>query len=466
MFKSDRVRLSTLITNADVDPNAAIAYSKLNLTNGIVNADINASAAIAYSKLNLATSIVNADIAVGAAIAYSKLNLTGSILNADINASAAIAYSKLNLTGSIVNADISASAAIAYSKLNLATSIVNTDVSASAAIAYSKLNLSASIVNADISSSASIARSKISRPTVNPRTSNYTATTGDNYIFCDTSSGGFTVSLFTTGSGSGFELTIVKLSGDNNVVTIDGNGSQTIDGELTQTLGRQFEAITIVSNSTTNTWQIVNRFFFSPIVTKSSAYTVIPWDETILCDTGSAWTLTLLPSAGMAGKELIIKKTTSDTNALTISPAGVETIDGASSYVITRQYESVTLVSNGSNWFVKSSFTPGRVISNASAKQRIEWAHITGASANISAQSSSAVSGVTRSSAGLYTINFTSGYFSAAPVIAIFVENTAAAKFYYSQSAVDTSGFSIRFSNTADSANVDANFCLMILGTA
>ena len=46
-----------LLVNANIDPAAAIAYSKLNLTNSIVNADINSSAAIAYSKLNLTGSI-------------------------------------------------------------------------------------------------------------------------------------------------------------------------------------------------------------------------------------------------------------------------------------------------------------------------------------------------------------------------------------------------------------------------
>ncbi len=39
----------------------------------IVNADINSSAAIAYSKLSLSNSIVNADVSTSAAIAYSKL---------------------------------------------------------------------------------------------------------------------------------------------------------------------------------------------------------------------------------------------------------------------------------------------------------------------------------------------------------------------------------------------------------
>lgn len=61
------------IVNADVSASAAIAYSKLALSNSIVNADINAAAAIAYSKLNLSASIVNADVAAAAAIAYSKL---------------------------------------------------------------------------------------------------------------------------------------------------------------------------------------------------------------------------------------------------------------------------------------------------------------------------------------------------------------------------------------------------------
>lgn len=57
--------------------------------------------------------LVNANIDPAAAIAYSKLALTGSILNADLAGS--IAYSKLSLTGAILNADLAGS--IAASKL-------------------------------------------------------------------------------------------------------------------------------------------------------------------------------------------------------------------------------------------------------------------------------------------------------------------------------------------------------------
>ena len=74
-----------LILNKNVDPAAAIAKSKLDLTgaNGIVNADVAAAAAIAYSKLNLANSIVSSDI------------VDGTITNSDINAAASINLSKL-----------------------------------------------------------------------------------------------------------------------------------------------------------------------------------------------------------------------------------------------------------------------------------------------------------------------------------------------------------------------------------
>lgn len=110
--------------------------------------------------------IVNANISASAAIAYSKLTLTDSIVNADINSAAAIAYSKLNLTGSIVNADVSASAAIAYSKLNLAGSIVNTDISASAAIARSKLAVGTAdhvVINSGTGAFSSEAQLAVSR---------------------------------------------------------------------------------------------------------------------------------------------------------------------------------------------------------------------------------------------------------------------------------------------------------------
>ncbi len=102
------------ITNTDINASAAIAYSKLALTNSIVNGDITASA-ITTSKVADGTvtsakifdgTIVNADVSPAAAIAYSKLALTNSIVAGDITANA-ITTAKI-ADGSVTTAKISA----------------------------------------------------------------------------------------------------------------------------------------------------------------------------------------------------------------------------------------------------------------------------------------------------------------------------------------------------------------------
>jgi len=118
------------ITNAYIDPNAAIAHSKL--------APMSGGSVLMGNASNVPTATaLSGDITVDSS-GVTAIS-SGVIVNADVNASAAIAYSKLNLAGSIVNADVSASAAIAYSKLALSGSVVNADINASAAIARSKL---------------------------------------------------------------------------------------------------------------------------------------------------------------------------------------------------------------------------------------------------------------------------------------------------------------------------------------
>ena len=69
------------ILNANIGAGAAIAYSKLSLSNSIVNADINASAAILESKLSLDFSTSSLNTAIG-----TKLSLSGGTMTGAINA--------------------------------------------------------------------------------------------------------------------------------------------------------------------------------------------------------------------------------------------------------------------------------------------------------------------------------------------------------------------------------------------
>ena len=76
-------------------------------------------------------------------------------------------------------------------------------------------------------------------------------------------------------------------------------------------------------------------------------------DHYVKVDTsGGAVTVTLFTAVGNSGKRVQIKKTTSDSSAVTIATTGGQTIDGGSTITIARQYDAYTLISDGSNWLI------------------------------------------------------------------------------------------------------------------
>lgn len=127
------------ISNTQIGSGAAIAKSKLNLTQAIDSGDISLTAKIPFKKLLPLTAnrvpYIGADGFLAASATTStelgyvagvssaiqtQLNakaVSGSIANADISGSAAIAYSKLNLTGLVVNADLAAACSLAWNKM-------------------------------------------------------------------------------------------------------------------------------------------------------------------------------------------------------------------------------------------------------------------------------------------------------------------------------------------------------------
>lgn len=67
-------------------------------------------------------------------------------------------------------------------------------------------------------------------------------------ILCDTTSNNIVITLPTAVSTSIMVFQIKKTSSDSNYVTIDANGSQTIDGQLTFTLSYQNDTVKIVND--------------------------------------------------------------------------------------------------------------------------------------------------------------------------------------------------------------------------
>jgi len=89
------------------------------------------------------------------------------------------------------------------------------------------------------------------RVTVGPLTSNHT-TSGEEVALVDTSSGAFTLTLASADVENGNYVTVVDVAGaaETNNVTIETEGSETIDGVSSKSLSSDYGAVIYVSNGT------------------------------------------------------------------------------------------------------------------------------------------------------------------------------------------------------------------------
>ena len=88
------------------------------------------------------------------------------------------------------------------------------------------------------------------RPPLNivAKTANYTATAVDEIINCDASGGSFTITLPTSVGISGKRYDVRKSDSSGNTVTIDADGSETINDAATQIITAQYVNVTVVSD--------------------------------------------------------------------------------------------------------------------------------------------------------------------------------------------------------------------------
>lgn len=89
------------------------------------------------------------------------------------------------------------------------------------------------------------------------------------------------------------------------------------------------------------------------ISSATAAHTVSVLNEVVLCDaTSAAFAVTLPPAKDFNKGRCYIKKVDASANSITITPQSGETVDGAALRSISIQWESLTLVSNGTAWYV------------------------------------------------------------------------------------------------------------------
>lgn len=108
-------------------------------------------------------------------------------------------------------------------------------------------------------------------------------------------------------------------------------------------------SITIAANSQE---QIVN---VTALDNTDSPYTVLSTDYYLTCDVSIGVLTVDLPDAGTAGRVIIVKDSGGDaaTNNITVTTdGGVDTIDGATTFVMNTDYEAANFLDNGTSWEV------------------------------------------------------------------------------------------------------------------
>ncbi len=85
---------------------------------------------------------------------------------------------------------------------------------------------------------------------ISTKTSAYTITDGDNAVLADASGGAFTITLPPATKYSGVQFTVKKIDASANIVTVDADGAETIDGGANAQLTVQWESIDVRSIGT------------------------------------------------------------------------------------------------------------------------------------------------------------------------------------------------------------------------
>jgi len=125
-----------------------------------------------------------------------------------------------------------------------------------------------------------------------------------------------------------------------------GNGTSFAKATLTAGTG-----IVITNGAGSITIAASNAGGVQPITTLSSSTTLDGTHYTVLCGPANeTFTVTLPAAASSTGRIYNVKNI--GTGTITIDGNGSETIDGATTYPISTQYQNVTIQCNGTAWFI------------------------------------------------------------------------------------------------------------------
>jgi hypothetical protein len=153
----------------------------------------------------------------------------------------------------------------------------------------------------------------------------------------------------------------IYIAGGTKGISVLGSSGVTVAGgvEYTTVLGSSGSTITQSGAVYINSLAIKDTGSAVRVKSITGNYTAA-WSDTVLLVNATVGNITItLPDSGFVaspkdemGKLFYIKKVDASANTVTIDGYSAQTIDGAATYVINTQYDSVTIVSDGSNYHI------------------------------------------------------------------------------------------------------------------
>jgi len=166
-----------------------------------------------------------------------------------------------------------------------------------------------------------------------------------------TLTGDYTLALGgTPDEGDSFKVLVpANVTLDGNTLTIFG---EVIDEDTALAGGYKVETLYDGSSWNTVVTGLANKTYLDiPTVLQITANTTATGPSFVEVDASSSNIIVTLPPAAInTGLTIIVTKTDSTANTVTVNPDGAETINGAANFILEVQEESITAISNGTNW--------------------------------------------------------------------------------------------------------------------
>lgn len=159
-------------------------------------------------------------------------------------------------------------------------------------------------------------------------------------------------------SGEYYHLTSAQRTALTTSVDADGQHTHTHNNLASIQGGTSAEYYHLTSAQHTSTVSLIGKTWIGAATTDVTAasHTHAVTERYLLCDTTSnAITVNLVAAATAGDGYRLDVKVVDATNAVTIDGNGSETIDGATTKVLSTLYDGVSLVCDGSNWYILAS---------------------------------------------------------------------------------------------------------------